>query len=135
MAATHHIQKQLYFARITGELLKRAQQQKEAKEAQDKAIQAIIPEVTKSLMDNERIFDHQQEKVASGLTNPVQALELLRDVARHRTESEVALLGLPVDGTEKRASAPQGAAGARIADFDETDSGRRFRERILGGGA
>jgi hypothetical protein len=127
-------QKFIAYCQLTGEIMKRAQARFEEKRAQDEAIKQKIPEAVDALVTNERIFEHQKEAVAQGCEDPVKTLELLRDVAKHRTSEEVEKIGSAIDGTGGQVSAsPQQPLGGRVANWDDTESGQRFRQRLMGG--
>lgn len=126
-------EKTLQLLRITNELSQRLQAQNSAAEKRAAALNYLIPEVVQSLVDNERIYQNQVEKVAAALKDPVAALELLRDVARHRNSVEDSRIGSPVESVKQGSAA--GAryyGGAPVADWDERDSGRAFADAILG---
>lgn len=124
----------LKLAMVTGEIIRRAQLANNEKTASNSQRPALITEAVDSLVKHERINPEQREKVASALTeNPNYALTLLRDVARHRNSTELAI-GAPT-GSTKVASAEAVKrpviAGARPVDFDDTEHGRRFAERTM----
>lgn len=123
-------EKTLTFLRCTGELLKRSQVEKTAAAQQREAVQAKIPAVVDALVAGERIYGHQKEAVAKALTDHGAALDLLADLAKHRNASEIPAIGTPSAGQTKSAAVN---TGGRISNHDETEAGRRFRERLLGG--
>jgi hypothetical protein len=128
-------QKLLNYALVANEISRRAQQQREEKQAMDSAVAEKIPEAVQALIDNERIYEHQSEKVADALQNPVSALELLRDVAAHRNPAEVSTIGAEVPGQTKTSSDKGNPyTGGSVASFDDLPSGQRFRELLLGSG-
>jgi len=133
MSSNPQAQKVLTFARVTGELLKR-HQEKVAEDARVKAAVAeAIPGAVKAMLENDRIYDHQQEAVAEKLaSNPVAAIEMLGKVAKHRNAAELAQIGNEVQAETKQAAARR-ITGAPVADFDEDEAGRAYRERLLGG--
>lgn len=127
-------QKLVTFCQVTGELLKRAQAQQEEKRAQEEIVKQRIPEVVNSLVTNERIFPHQKEAVAKGCEDPGKVLELLRDVAAHRTAGEVEKIGSAVEGEGGQVkTASRQPLGGRVANWDETEAGQRYRQRLMGG--
>jgi hypothetical protein len=127
-------QKLVTFCQVTGELLKRAQARQEEKRASDEIVKQRIPEVLEALVTNERIFPHQKEAVAKGCENPGKVLELLRDVAAHRTAEEVEKIGSAVDGEGGHVgTASRQPLGGRVANWDETEAGQRYRNRLMGG--
>lgn len=127
-------QKLVTYCQVTGELLKRAQALQEEKRAQDQIVKQRIPEVVEALVTNERIFPHQKEAVAKGCEDPGKVLELLRDVAAHRTANEVEKIGSAVAGNGGQVkTASHSPLGSRVANWDETEAGQRYRQRLLGG--
>lgn len=123
--------KVLAYLRLANETARRLQDRLEKDAAAAKNIEEKVPEAVNALLENERIFGHQTQKVAEMISTSHEAcIDLIRDLAKHRNSSELEAIGTP--GTkEKRASAPH-FAGARVADFDETEAGRIFREKLLG---
>ena len=129
-----YAQKLVTFCQVTGELLKRAQALQEEKRANDEIVKRLIPEAVNSLVTNERIFEHQKEAVAKGCEEHGKVLELLRDVAAHRTAGEVEKIGSVVEGGGGQVkTASRQPLGGRVANWDDTESGQRFRQRVLGG--
>jgi hypothetical protein len=128
-------QKLVTFCQVTGELLKRAQAQQDEKRAQEEIVKQRIPEAVDALVTNERIFPHQKEAVAKGCEDPGKVLELLRDVAAHRTAGEVEKIGSAVEGNggQVKTGAAGQPLGGRVANWDDTESGQRFRQRVMGG--
>jgi len=130
---TNFADKQLAYMRINNEICKRAQ----AKIADDRiksaAIKEKIPVAVASLVKHERIFEHQKEAVARGCEDPLAVLDLLRDVAAHRNATEVSTLGSSVPGNGQTKTAQAVApSGGRVADWDETEAGQRYRQRLTG---
>jgi len=117
--------------RTINELSIRYQDLLEKVAAEKAAVAAAIPETVSALVKHERIFDHQSEKVASAVVNPVAALNLLRDVACHRNAVEIAPMGTSV-GQEKSASTRSHISGAHISNWDNTDEGRKFAKTLCG---
>lgn len=119
-------------AMIMGELVRRNHAQQQEKVASVSAVNTAIPKAVKALVDNERIFSTQAEKVAEALHDHHKSLELLTAVAAHRNSAEQAL-GTP---TKTAAAAPGNKPnripGQPVADYGQTDAGRRFEDRILG---
>jgi len=126
-------QKTLAFALVGNEISKRHQTMLQEKNAEDRKLATLIPEVVAALEKNERIYGHQKEAVAKALVDPVAGLELLRDVACHRNTGEVESIGSEVGNVKSASAKGNPYSGQRVADFDETESGRAFREQILGG--
>jgi len=121
-------QRMLSLVRVTNELMSRLQT-KQAREQEVQAqLQQRIPQVVEALADNERILPQEKEAAAKALTDPLEALRLLENLAKHRTEKE-ASLGEPYGGATTGKSRPLGGA---VLDWDETEAGRRFRETFLG---
>lgn len=123
-------QKIVKLALVTNELMRRSQLQQQAKLASVEQVTASIPKAVKALVDHERIFPNQAEKVAEALNDHGQTLALLTAVAGHRNTAEQAL-GTPT----KTAAAPPTAArlpGQPVADYGQTSAGKRFEDRILG---
>lgn len=122
-------------ARVTNELSKRLQARLEKEAAAAPAVHALAVAAADAMLENERIFANQKDaviaKIASDDGGHLAALELARDLARHRNTAEIEQIGNPV-GSEKRANAR--AIGARIPDFDETPGGIAFREKLCGAG-
>ena len=131
MAAPYPImQMALQLARINGELLKRAQEKEAQHQQKMAAVAARIPATVDALMAGERIFAEDKQAVSQGLTDPVVALDLMAKLAYHRNGDEVTALGKTVS-----AAAPTNrfrVCGAPVADYDELESGRKFRQALLG---
>lgn len=80
----------------------------EIKQVRDKQAQVtkLIPQVVDVMVQFERCYPTQREKLAEMLKDPVKALELLIKVAGHRNADEIARLGQPlIAPTEKTAAA------------------------------
>jgi hypothetical protein len=123
-------EKLLAHLRVTNEIAKRAQDMIEKSAAEKTAAESLIPEVIDALVTNERIRDDQREVVREKLAgDPMAALELLREVAKHRNAAEIGAIGTPV--STKAASARR-ASDAPVADYDETPGGQAFKSRLLG---
>ena len=116
-------QRMLSLVRVTNELMTRLQ----TKQASEQEIQRRIPQVIEALVDNERILPQEKEAAAQALTDHAEALRLLENLAKHRTEKE-ASLGEPYGG----ATSDRRPLGGAVLDWDETEAGRRFREAFLG---
>jgi hypothetical protein len=119
---------------VSNEISKRHQVRLQEKVAQDTAVAAVIPSVIQALQDNERIYPHQAEKVAAAIVNPVQCLELLRDVACHKNASEIEKIGSET-GTPAPGAGASPHTGRQIADHNETPAGQSFSDAILGASA
>jgi hypothetical protein len=119
--------------RAGNEISKRYQEKVAADQAREASVKAVLPEAVSACVDNDRIFGDQSEKVAAALSNPetghAACMTFIRDLAKHRNAGEIDSIGTPL-GQEKTASA-RGATGSRVADFDETDAGRAFSDRLL----
>jgi len=133
MSTNSNAPKVLAALRASNEISKRFQEKVAADQAKEAQVKEALPEAVAACVDNERIYGDQSEKVAAALGDPetghAACLTFIRDLAKHRTAEEVSSIGTPV-GQEKTASA-RGATGSRVADFDETDAGRAFRDRLL----
>ena len=125
-------QKTLASVLVSNEISKRAQAVLREKRARDEKLSTLIPEVVAALEKNERIYGHQKEAVAKALQDPAAGLELLRDVACHRNAGEVEAIGSGVGNVKSASAKSNPYTGQKVADFDETDAGRAFRDRILG---
>jgi hypothetical protein len=118
------------------ELVQRGEQQEKQAAARAEAVAKLVPEVLQAALDNDRLDPMQKEAVESALADPVTghivALELCRDLCAHRNSSELQELGTPVDGNGqvKRAAV---AVGTPVTDYDQTESGQKFREILYGG--
>jgi hypothetical protein len=122
----------LAYLRVTNEANKRHQQLLEKLAAEKVAAQNKAAEAVKACVDHERIFGHQKDAVLEKLaTSHPACLEFIRDLAAHRNAGELEAIGTLV-GQEKKASANV-STGAAVANFDETEAGRLFRERLTGG--
>ena len=125
--------KALAHARVTNEALRRYQEALEKKAALAERVKAAAADAVKVCLKHERIYEHQaeavQEKIAA---DPVAALELLRDIAKHRNAAELDSIGTPA-GSEKTASAKGSPiTGAHVSDWDETASGQGYRQKLMG---
>ena len=120
------------FVRVANEGLKRYQDVLEKQSADQAAATKMAAAAVKACVDHERIFEQQKDAVMNKLASShVACLEFIRDLAAHRTSNELGSIGTPVGTTEKSANF-RAVTGAQVADFDETDAGRKFRERLLG---
>jgi len=116
-------EKTLALINVTNELLKRAQAEKDA-------VRERIPRVVEALVENERIYENQKEAVAKSCEDPAQVLDMMVELACHRTAKEAEALGQPY---KKEASATTSRTlGSPVHNWDETEAGRRFREALLG---
>ena len=126
-------QKSLCLARVTGELLKRASVQQEKQAAEATAIEKILPAALDACIQHERIFENQRDDVMQKLASSHSAcIEFIRDLAAHKNAAEVAAIGQPQGGQVKKAGSPILRGGAS-QDFDATESGKRFAEKLFGG--
>lgn len=91
------------------------------KQAQEEKIAQLIPAAVEALVKNQRIGAHDQEKAAQVLRDPARALEVLINVANHRTAEEEGRLG-QADST-KQASADNDPfyGGSRSANDRPSD--------------
>jgi len=123
--------KVLAHLRASNEISKRLQNHLEKDAADAEAVKAAVPGAIAALEDNERIFGHQKEAVAEKIaTSHLACIELIRDLAKHRNANELEAIGTAA-GQEKKASASP-ITGAAVADFDETESGQAFSDKLLG---
>lgn len=126
--------KVLAHLRMSNETAKRLQDNLEKQAAVAEAVKAAVPGAITALEDNERIFGHQKEAAAEKLASShVACIEMIRDLSQHRNAAELDSIGKPV-GQEKRAAA-RPVTGAAIADQDETEAGRAYRDKLCGAGA
>jgi hypothetical protein len=126
--------KVLDFIACSGAIMEKMAQQQAEKEAQDKEITELIPQVVQALLDNERIEPHQKEAAERVLRDPVQTLKVLLKTAGHRNDAERAAIGKPVApaGQQKRAAASSvngPYVGARVPE-DQKESTRVLKERL-----
>jgi hypothetical protein len=128
--ASQLMQNALRLARVTGELIKRAQLAKQAQEQQAASVASRVPATVEALLAGERIYPEQKEAVAKGLTNHGACLDMLAKLANHRNDSEVAL-GRTVQSQPAVKKASH-VCGASVVDYDSTEAGRRFRDILLG---
>jgi hypothetical protein len=130
--ATDMAQKALELTRVCSEMLKRAQATKTAADAEKQAVADAVPAAVQSLVKHERIFENQADAVREKLASShLACIELIRDLAAHRNTAEI---GKPVGGQEKNASVEQRVRplGSPVVDYDQTESGRAFRDAIMG---
>lgn len=135
MANTSLQSRTLQYVRITGELLKRAQQDAQEKQAAAVALAKPIQDAVAALSAIEYIQPDQTAKVAEALaSSPLAAVELLRNFAQRVQTEKSASLGIGVKSASAAAAEPAaiGPVDARITDFDQTQAGREFREGFLG---
>ena len=127
--------KALAHLRLSNEIASRFQDQLQKQAAARDAVMAKLPAAVKSLVDNERIFANQSDELTEKLANdPVAAIELIRDLAKHRNANELDSIGSS-GRSEKQASAQRTLTGGPIPDYDETESGQAFRQRLFGASA
>jgi hypothetical protein len=124
-------QKVVKLALVTSELMRRLQLRSQEKQASTDQLGKLIPVAVKALVDNGRIYPNQAEKVAEALRDQVQTVQLLGAVAKHRNGSEAAI-GTPTKTASEKPATSNRTPGAPIADYGETDAGKRFEQRILG---
>jgi hypothetical protein len=125
-------QKLLAYLRLSNEANKRHQMLLDKIAAEKQAVDAATPQAVQACVEHDRIFGHQKEAVAQSLkTSHAKCLEFIAGLAKHRNANELDAIGTQL-GNEKTASARPRVTGARIADHDETDAGRKFREKLMG---
>ena len=117
-------------------IAQRAEKLAAAKEATDKKVADLVPQVVDALVKNHRIPDdaRTREKCASLLGDHVHALEILANTAKHRNAEEASHMGTSTgNGTQKKASAPRGGLDSPFVGgktTDERDSDRILFERL-----
>ncbi len=126
--------KALHLTRLTNELLKRAQVETEKQAAVAARIEAALPATMDAMVEHDRIHPQQRDEVMQKLaSDPVAAIELLRELSAHRNLTEVDQIG-QVNGSEKTAAdKPTTTRGGPTADFDALPSGQKFREMLYAG--
>ena len=123
--------KVLAYIESTGKLIAAAEKKASLDKDTQTKVAALIPQAVDSLISNNRVEEKYSEKLASLLTDPVSALEILISTANHRNVEE-SPLGDSVQ-SEKRAYANNSDSpfcGMKTASERESD--RVFKERILG---
>lgn len=89
-----------------------------------------IPQVLETLVAHGRITPEQKTAAAALLRDPESCFDFIAALARHKSPSELGEnIGVPVSGTVKTASTTP--VGASPVDWDETEAGRQFKDRIL----
>jgi len=107
---------------LVDELKKRA----EHVSSQEEQIKELIPEAVEALVENNRIYEHQKEAAAASMTDHAACIKMLTNLAAHRNEFEAGF------APEKTAGTKRVLIDSPISDFDQTDAGRKFREKIAG---
>lgn len=133
MAISKSAQQRLFtYLQVSNELSRRYQQDQEKKAEEQKRAADYAAEAAQALVENERIFEDQKEEVQEKIaSDPVGAILLLRDTAKHRNANELNALGKLTE--EKQAkSRSGGTAIEHVLSYDETPGGEDFRRRILG---
>lgn len=125
-------QQLLQFVNISSEVMKRYQNNLQKQASQLQTVKEKLPELLQVMVDNERIAEHQKAAVAKAVEDPVQCMELMTALAKHRNSSEVRPMGTPV-GQTKASSAKTRPIGGRVTNWDDTDAGREFRQSLYGG--
>jgi len=82
---------------VTSTALEKAAAFEEAHREKAAQVDALIPKVVDTMIENERINPPQREKLAEMLKDPAQVLELMMKVAGHRNADELSRLGSGVD--------------------------------------
>ena len=126
--------KALQLTRLTNELLKRAQVEREKQAAINARIADVLPATMDAMIEHDRIHPQQRDEVMQKLaSDPVAAIELLRELSTHRNAAEVGQIG-QASGSEKTAGdKPTTTRGGPTADFDALPSGQKFREMLYAG--
>ena len=132
--STATAQKTLLQTQVNNELNKRLQQTEQEKQAAEQARPGLVKAAVDALVANERIFEDQRESVSEALLDHNKALEMLEKLSHHRNAEEIEQIGQEVPGAGQTKTAAQQYVGAPVVDHDERESGRIFRERIMGGG-
>lgn len=131
-------EKLLAYTRINNEVHKRMQGERQEKQAAEERRPALIKQAVDSLVTHGRIHEEQRDQVAAALQDHNTALEMLEKLAHHRNATEVEQIGHEVTGpggrTGQTKQANQGPVGSPVANYDERESGQRFRDRIMGTG-
>lgn len=124
--------KVLAHLRMANAIASRYQDNLEKTAAVEEAVKAAVSEAMDALVANERIYEHQKESVMDKLASDHAAcIEFIRDLAKHRSATELSTIGKQV-GQEKTASARYRPTGGAVANYDETDAGAAFRQKLLG---
>ena len=119
---------------VNNQISKRAQASLQEKQAAAEKEAALRLEAVDAMCKNGRIYDSQKEKVAAALTDPLVALEMLRDVSCHRNADEVETIGSEVGSVKSASDRATSYVGQRVADMNSTEAGRGFYDKILGSG-
>ncbi len=124
-------QQLLQFVNISSEVMKRYQNDLQKQAGQIQAVKEKLPDLLQVMVDNERIAEHQKDAVAKAIENPVQCMELMTALAKHRNSSEVQTVGKPV-GSTKSASTQKRVIGGKVTNWDDTAAGQEFRRSLYG---
>jgi hypothetical protein len=124
-------QQLLQFIGVTSELMKRYKNTIEKQAAQKKAVEEKIPALLKIMVDNDRIAEHQKDAIAKAANDPVQCIEVMAALAKHRNSSELQPIGTAV-GQAKAASANKRPIGGVVTNWDDTVAGQEFRRALFG---
>ena len=129
MDANALAQKTLIFARVTGELLKRAQEASATEQQKSAAVAELIPGALDAAIEGGRIQPQERDSVAGALRSHEDTLRLFTKLAMHKNAQEkAASLGEP-----EQAFKPQFAPrylGAPIEDHDSTEAGQAWRAAL-----
>jgi CRISPR/Cas system-associated endonuclease Cas3-HD len=122
-------QKTLAMVRVCGEMMKRAQVEREQRDAERAAVQGAIKEATTQLLRANVLYENTQDAVISKIASSHAAsVELIGELAARLSNG----IGKPIPATTTTKSAGVRHLGDHVADFDETESGRRFAEQLMG---
>lgn len=124
-------QQLLQFIGVTSELMNRYKGTLEKSASQKQAIEEKVPALLQIMVDNERIAAHQKEAIAKAVQDPVQCLEVMAALAKHRNSSELQPVGTAV-GQAKAASVKKRPIGGVVTNWDETEAGQEFRRALYG---
>lgn len=128
-------EKVLTYVKLSNELQRRSHGQQQEKQAAEAKRPDLIKKAVDALVAHERIREEQRGVVSQALGDHNSALEMLEKLAHHRNTTEVDPIGHEIPkggGTVKQAN--HGPVGSPVANYDERESGRRFRDRIMGAG-
>ena len=132
--SNENLQQQLLTSlRVSSELMKRAQAAEEKLQKLASAINSEIPATVDALVSGGRITADEKDSVSHGLQDPVTGLQLMRKLAFHRNDKEtVEPIGKPVGKGGQVKTANARYLGEHVADWDETNGGRAFRDILMG---
>jgi hypothetical protein len=124
-------QQMLQFIGVTSEIMKRYKNTVEKQAAQKQAVAEKIPALLNIMVENDRIAEHQKDAIAKAAQDPVQCIEVMAALAKHRNSSEMQPVGTAV-GQAKAANVKKRAIGGVVTNWDETEAGQEFRRALYG---